>query len=135
VAKKTENPNARPMTPVKVLEDLLKAARRTKNDVAEIAGAFGQKLANAVESKHLNRKAFRAVMAEDRMEPEKLAEFYDAQDYYRDVGLTDRAASAPKLPIEESTEDGEDEGGGKGTGKKKRDNVKPFPAPTSVAAE
>ncbi len=85
---------------VKALKDLVAMARSTKADVSELAGRFGEAVKNAVESKHLHRKAFRSVVAEDRMEPDALADFYDAQDYYRDVlGLNDRAKSAPRLSL------------------------------------
>jgi hypothetical protein len=88
-------------TGVKTLKELLALARTTKNNVAEMAGTLGQAIANAVENKHLHRKAFRSVVAEDRMEPDKLADFYDHQEYYRDVlGLHERAKNAPRLPME-----------------------------------
>jgi hypothetical protein len=90
---------------VNALKDLVKLTRSTKNDVSEMAGRLGEAIANAVENKHLHRKAFRAVLAEDRMEPDKLADFYDAQDYYRDIlGLIDRANSAPRLSLVAGTE-------------------------------
>jgi hypothetical protein len=41
----------------------------------------------------------------DRMEPEKLAEFFDALDYYRDAsGLNERAASAPRMDMGDNVE-------------------------------
>jgi hypothetical protein len=90
---------------VKALKDLLALARSTKNDVAELAGSFGQAVANAVENKHLHRKAFRSVVAEDRMEPDALADFYDAQEFYRDaLGLNERAKSAPRLELVAGTD-------------------------------
>jgi hypothetical protein len=90
---------------VKALKDLLALARSTKADVSELAGTLGQAIANAVESKHLHRKAFRSVVAEDRMEPDALADFYDAQEYYRDVlGLNERARSAPRLALVAGTD-------------------------------
>lgn len=90
---------------VNALQGLLKLARSTKNGVAELAGSLGAAIASAVENKHLHRKAFRSVIAEDRMEPAALADFYDAQDYYRDVlGLTERAKNAPRLPMEDDAD-------------------------------
>ncbi len=81
----------------------------------------------AVENNHLHRKAFRAAVAEDRMEAEKLAEYYEQLEYYRDVlGLADRAKNAPSLPMDATeAEDGDDA----------KTNVAKFPAPSSVAAE
>jgi hypothetical protein len=85
---------------VKALKELVSLARSAKNDVSEISGRLGQAIANAVESKHLHRKAFRSVLAEDRMEPDALADFYDAQEFYRDaLGLNERAKSAPRLSL------------------------------------
>ncbi len=118
-----------PVTGVKTLKDLLGLARRTKEKTSELAGELGSAIRTAVENKHLHRKAFRSVIAEDRMEPDALADFYDAQDYYRDVlGLVERAKSAPRLPIAEKDEDEEaDEG--------RSSKVTPIRAPSSVAAE
>ncbi len=94
---------------VKALKDLVAMARSTKANVSELAGRFGEAVKNAVENKHLHRKAFRSVVAEDRMEPDALADFYDAQDYYRDVlGLNDRAKSAPRLSLVGGTDVAED---------------------------
>lgn len=61
---------------VRALKELLSLARKTKNDTAELSGTFGSAIANAVENKHLHKRAFRSVVAEDRMEPEALADFY-----------------------------------------------------------
>lgn len=92
------------------LQNLAKSAREARADAQEIAGQLGQKIANSVERDNLHRKAFRAVMAEDKMTPEKLAEFYEHLDYYRDVlGLLAKAESAPRLAFEEG-EDEEEEG-------------------------
>jgi hypothetical protein len=130
MAKKGDPKEAvRKVTSARKLKELLASARSAKNDISEIAGGFGSEIKAAVEKNHLHRKAFRAAIAEDRMEPEKLAEYYEQLDYYRDVlGLLERAQNAPKLPMGEATE-GEEEGEtGNGT-------VHSFPAPKSVAAE
>lgn len=107
-AEETGTQKAR-MTGERKLKELLGIARSVKNDVSELAGKLGSAIANAVEKNHLHRKAFRAAVAEDRMEPEKLADYYDNLDYYRDVlGLTERAKSAPKFSvIEGGKDDGE----------------------------
>jgi hypothetical protein len=119
----------RKVTSARKLKELLASARSAKNDISEIAGGLGSEIKAAVEKNHLHRKAFRAAIAEDRMEPEKLAEYYEQLDYYRDVlGLLERAQNAPKLPMGEATEGEEDGETGNGT-------VHSFPAPKSVAAE
>jgi hypothetical protein len=98
------------VTPVNKLKALLGAARSVYKDTRLISGAFGEKIAKAVEHEHLHLKAFRSVVAEDRMEPDKLADFYDAQEHYRDVlGLNERATSAQRLPMGETEAEAADE--------------------------
>jgi hypothetical protein len=95
-------------TSVKKLKALLRVAEAAYKDSRSIAGGYGEQVARAVEHDHLHKQAFASVVREARMTPEKLAAFYDAQSYYRDVlGLDERAASAPRLPM---AEEGEDEG-------------------------
>ena len=123
MAKKDKG-EVRQVTSARKLRELLGSARSTASDISELSGGLGSEINTAVEKNHLHRKAFRAAVAEDRMEPEKLAEYYEQLDYYRDVlGLTERAKNAPKLPMGEAT-DGEEDG-----------TVHKFPAPASVAAE
>jgi hypothetical protein len=86
-------------TSEKKLKYLMGRSRSTYKDQRALSGVLGQLIADAVEHDHLHRKAFSAVRAEDRMEPEKLAAYYDALEFYRDVlGLTERAESAPSFP-------------------------------------
>src|SRR5690348_9501105 len=83
----------------KKLRALFNSAKTTRARTSEIAGALGEEIKTAIEKNHLHRKAFRAVLAEDRMEPEHLAEYYEQLDYYRDaLGLVERAKSAPRFP-------------------------------------
>jgi hypothetical protein len=87
------------------LKQLIKDARTAYKDTRAIAGDFGQKIASAVEHDHLHRKAFSVAKTADRMEPEKLAEFLDALDYYLDAsGLRERAASAPRMEMGDNVE-------------------------------
>lgn len=103
------------------LRELIATACAASNDMREIAGSLGAEIKDAAENHHLHKKAFAA----DRMEPEKLAEFLDCLDYYLDVtGLRDRASKVQRLPMGDEDENPE-----------QADNVKPFPAPSSVAAE
>lgn len=88
------------------LKNLAGASRSAYRDSRRISGALGEQLRNAAEHEHLHLKAFRSVMAEDRMEPPELADFYAAQEYYRDeLGLLERAKSAPRLPMGDNVVD------------------------------
>ena len=87
---------------VRKLKVLAGSARAAYRDSRKISGAIGEQIRNAVEHDHLHKQAFSAVMREDRMEPAELADFYAAQDFYRDeLGLIERAKSAPRLPMGE----------------------------------
>lgn len=80
------------------LKSLRDSGRAAYRDQRKVSGAFGELVRKHAEHDHLHVKAFRSVMAEDRMEPDELADFYAAQEYYRDeLGLTERANSAPRL--------------------------------------
>lgn len=112
------------LTPFGVLNKLLKLRRSTKNEMDSLRGTYAESVGDAVENKHLHKKAWASVVSEDRMEPEALKLFYAHQDHYRtELGLYKRAESAELLPMDDETE-GEE-----------KTNVKQFPAPTSVAAE
>lgn len=115
---KARKDGARPAISKSKLLSLISSSRSAKNDVAEISGGLGSEIKEAVEKNHLNRKVFRQIVALDRMEPEKLKRWLEDFEHYLDIsGLQARADSAPDLALGEE------------------DNVKPFPAPTSVAAE
>lgn len=110
MAKNDSNPGdaVTEQTPVKKLKALLRTAEAAYKDQRSIAGGYGEQIARAVEHDHLHKQAFAAVVREARLTPEKLAAFYDAQSYYRDVlGLDERAASAPRLPMSEGGEEGD----------------------------
>lgn len=56
--------------------DVVNLARRfktSKKQMSEIAGSLGEMVANAVEKKHLDRKAFSIVRALDSLSDERLA--------------------------------------------------------------
>ena len=126
MAKKKDE-QATKVTPERRVKSLLASARLARSNVSEIVGVYRSELKEHIEKHHLHRKAFHAVVAEDRMEPNALAEFYEHQEYYRDVlGLTERAKNAPRLPMGDGPAAGEEEGD---------TNVKNFPRQTSVAAE
>src|SRR5579859_92154 len=122
MARKPKTDGERPAISQQKRESLMATARGAKKDIAEISGSLGEQIKTAVENNHLNRKVFRQIVALDRMEPATLRRWLEDFEHYLDIsGLQARADSAPELPIA-GEEDGED-------------NVKPFPSPTSVAAE
>jgi hypothetical protein len=87
-------------TGVRKLRELMGMVRTVREEATERRIELTAALKIAVENNHLHKKAFAAVCAEDRMEPEKLADYYDHLEYYRDaLGLNERAASAPKLEV------------------------------------
>ena len=107
---KTETQEAA-QTPVKKLKALMRVAQSAYKDARSIAGGYGEQVAKHVEHDNLHKQAWSSVVREDRMTPEKLAAFYDAQSYYRDVlDLYERAASAPRLPMEEEAIEGDEDG-------------------------
>lgn len=111
----------------KKLKELLAAKKRASDDISEIAGGVGAKIAEAVETKNLNKRVFGMVARLDRLPPEKLVIDLDDLDHYLDVsGLRDRAAKAPRLPMDGEKEEGDDDA---------ETNVRSFPAPRGVAAE
>lgn len=119
-------PEAASQIAVKKLDSLLKASRSCNCDIQSLRDTLGEKIAKAVENEHLHKRAFAAVVKEDKMEPEELRDFYDAQEYYRDVlGLNERAKSAPAFDLEADKE----------ADKPEKGNVRPIRAPSSVAAE
>lgn len=115
----------------KKLRSLLATAKRTQNDISELAGGLGAEVKDAVENHYLHRKAFNVCKQADRMEAEKLADFLDSLDHYLDIsGLRDRASKVQRMNFgvaEEAEDEGEDEGGDR--------NVRAFPPPRGVAAE
>lgn len=115
------------------LKRLMADSRAAYKDTRSIAGELGEKIAQAVEHDHLHKKAFAFVRMADRMEPEKLADFLDTVDYYRDIsGLNERAAKVIRMSLDD---DGQDDGEGDEDEDDQDGNVRPFPSPAGVAAE
>lgn len=112
-SEKAEAPKAPQTSPAK-LRKLMATARAAYKDSRSIAGELGAEIKDASEHDHLHKKAFASCRAADRMEPEALADYFEARDYYEEVfGLRKRAASAPRLSLEDGTGEG--------------DNVEQFP--------
>lgn len=111
----------------KLLSDLLAQARAAMQDTRDISGELGAKIKDASDNSHLHKKAFASVRAADRLEPEKLADYFAHRDYYEEVlGLRKRAEAVVRLPLDDD---------GDVTAKAKNVNVTPFPMPTREAAE
>lgn len=100
-AKKDKRPVYQ-LTDGKALKALLTTARRVGKKTAELNGELGAAVGNAVEHKHLHRKAFSIIKQCDGMEPEKLAEFKAHFDHYWiEAGLEERVDSVERLPIDD----------------------------------
>lgn len=136
-AEKTETQRAGQISQRK-LKILMSDCRKAYKDSREIAGELGNKIRDAVENENLHKKAFAVIRSADRMEPEKLAEFFDCLDYYRDIsGLNERASKVMRMDFDDDGR-GADTDDDDGDGESDDDtdsNVRPFPAQTSVAAE
>jgi hypothetical protein len=108
------------------LNALLRSARSTQASVTELTGALGQQIANAIEDNHLHRKAFNMVKGLDKMEPEALAQtMHWFRKYYEMAGLVERENTVNTMAF----------GPGPAEPEAQPANVRPFRAPTSVAAE
>lgn len=133
-AEKTETQRAGQISQRK-LKILMSDCRKAYKDSREIAGELGNKIRDAVENENLHKKAFAVIRSADRMEPEKLAEFFDCLDYYRDIsGLNERASKVMRMDFDDDGR-GNDDDGDDGADGDTESNVRPFPAQTSVAAE
>lgn len=97
---KVKPSDVKPAITQKKLRALMSSARSVQKDVSSLVGTHREQIADAVENHHLHKGAFAVIKRLDRLEPEKLADFLDCLDHYRDIsGLDDRAASAPKLAM------------------------------------
>lgn len=82
------------------LNSLIKAKRSAKQQTSEIGGTIGEKIAKAVEEKHLDRKAFNMVCTLDALEDERLAiTLPHLLHYIRVRGLMERADAQPIMPL------------------------------------
>lgn len=118
------------MTPKKKLLTLLASARAAYAEQRSISGEIGAATKEAAEHDHLHKKAFATIKGLDRMEPEKLADFFAHFDYYCEAtGLRKRAGAVMRMPL------GDDDGkatGETGDAKGRAGNVKPFPMPDAA---
>lgn len=87
--------------PEKRLRALLKDARATKSNIAEISGAHGDAVKTAIDKHHLHRKAFSIAKQLDGMETERLNVCLAHLDYYLDAGgIRERAGQVQTLPYD-----------------------------------
>ena len=86
------------------LKKLVKAREGARKQTSEINGGIGDMVADAIEKDNLDKVAFAMACRLDRMSPEKLWVTLPALLYYIDeLGLKEKAESAPPLPVEEET--------------------------------
>jgi hypothetical protein len=97
-------------TPQEV-KDLVRRADVQSKQASEAAGAVGEMIAKAVESKHFNRKALSVVRSFNSMSDNKLAEALPAFLYYCDcLGLKERAEKQGKLDLDTKAASADGEG-------------------------
>ncbi len=90
------------------IKALLRSGRSLKESLDELTSAHSAEVREAVDKKHLHKKAFNMIKALDRLTPEKLADCMEHFDsYYTSSGLEDREKSAQRLPMGEGP--GEDD--------------------------
>jgi len=88
------------MIPAKKLAALMASGRKSYQETRSISGEFGAEVKEAAENDHLHKKAFAVTRSLDRMEPEKLTDFFAHFDYYCDsTGLRKRAGSVMRMPL------------------------------------
>lgn len=86
------------LTSAATIKSLLKSGRALKENLDDLTSAHAAEVREAVDKKHLNKKAFQMIKSLDRMTPEKLAATMEAFDHYYEVsGLEARAESAPRF--------------------------------------
>src|ERR1700761_1727735 len=86
------------LTPKNLLDELAKAKRDTKKRTQSISGTLGQKIAEAVENKHLDRKAFSIACQLDALDDEKLHITYHNLLYYMEaLGVEKRATAQEEM--------------------------------------
>lgn len=88
------------LTSPATLKSLLKSGRALKENLDELTSAHSAEVREAVDKKHLHKKAFGVIKMLDRMTAEKLADFMEHFDHYFEAsGLEERANSAQRLPM------------------------------------
>ncbi len=68
------------------LRNLVRTCKGLKDDLDETTGIIREKIAYAVEKKNLNKRAFSELRKLDKMEAEKLADYWDTLLAYMEMG-------------------------------------------------
>jgi hypothetical protein len=93
------------LTPAGTLTKLRTNYRGMTRENAQNRANYGAAVKIAVDEKHLHKGAWAIAMREDKMEPAELRSHYEHLEHYRrELGLIDRAESAPELPMEDEAE-------------------------------
>lgn len=125
MAKKAKPPEDNKVKPSETMlmptsKEVVNLARRcatAKKESQEISGTIGEAIAKAVESKHLDRKAFSIARQLAAMSDKKLSvTYYHLLRYMDDLGLQERADKQGEM-FEEREAEEEDEGEGADDGK------------------
>ena len=101
---------AKPSETLKIISEgqfntLVRLLRGHESNKNEAVGAIGSAIADAVERKHLDRKAFGIFRTLARMSDERLATTLAHLDHYRQIGgLDDRAAQQSQMFDREETD-------------------------------
>jgi hypothetical protein len=119
------------------LLELARQYEHSKQTTAELGGRMGSAIRTMADNDGLHPGAFRRAMKELKMEPGRLNDELAHLHYYRDVlGVTARAASAPRLPmgdeIGDETETGDEssniiDGAGSDQDETEQENVHQLP--------
>lgn len=119
------------------LKSLLNSGAKMKEDVNTLTADHAAEVREAVEKFNLKKSPFGVVKKLWRMEAENLRDWLDSFNHMLDVsGLSEKAASAPPLPIGETDAEEEEQPDGSPEQETRRGrNVKPFPKPTAVSTE
>ncbi len=118
-----------------MIKELVRDGRIMREETQELSGTYGAQVKKAAEEHGLHKKALANARACDRMEAEKLAEYFaHFFKYCQDLGLFKKAADAPRLSLEEGMAGSED-GDGEDDGAPRGANVKTFPAPTGASRD
>lgn len=92
------------------LRNLLKQCAGLKDDLDETTGILREKIAYAVDKKNLHKKAFAELRKLNKMEAEKLADYWDTlQAYMEMAGLMERMESVARLPLEDGKKGGDED--------------------------
>jgi hypothetical protein len=118
----------------KKLKELLNAHQQMTSDTSDQRGDFGSALKEQFKKTPFSNRIFRILAGLWKLTPQQLAiELEDLEHGLEASGLNARAETAPTLGL--TQEDNEDNEDNEPVGKFSDNKVKPFPAPTSVAAE